>query len=304
MDGLSESPLFAESMDDATRVEPPSMSTGVAKELKFPLPLDEICKHKGQDRALSVSTYEGELTPCHRSEATPSSLCRPFGSPAAAKAPSVSSVATTANGKCQARTAPSPSTPGDEEPVVHGPPSRTQLEVSLQKFRYLGKTKRLAHCPQDILLCWKLCTMIGLEENVPAMFISMLFRTVRLLHRCGYHTHDIVTVGSHAVVYSTGVLQHHSGKMDWSEAAYMVGLQMYIAHSYLMDEHCPLNIWHKFIFAEYCDIKVLNQACIELLRLRRFLLHVPCNEARRVHSELLSAVHAYRMNKNILEIGP
>lgn len=174
------------------------------------------------------------------------------------------------------------------------------LDVSLERFRQVGLGRRQAHCPQDVLLCWKMCALMGLEANVPDVFISMLFRVTKLLHRCGYHTQDIVTMGSHAVIYSVDVLKEHLGNIDWKEAANMVGLQMFIAHAYLMDEHCPLKEWHTHIFAQYCSLSLLTSAILQLMRSRGYKLSISSG-LQRVHKELLAAVATYRWNPRILE---
>lgn len=177
------------------------------------------------------------------------------------------------------------------------------LEVSLERFRYMGVARRQAHCPMDVLLCWKMCVLMGLESNVPDVFILMLFRSTKLLHRCGYHTQDIVTLGSYAVVYAVDVLAQHLGTMDWQEAANMVGLQFFLAHTYLMDEHCPMKTWHKHIFSQYCEMPVLCRAAMQLMRARGWLLRLPESGVQRIQKELLTAVHNYRWNPTILDQG-
>jgi hypothetical protein len=175
-------------------------------------------------------------------------------------------------------------------------------ELSLNRFRDIGLVRRQAHCPQDVLLCWKMCSLMGLDD-VPDIFVVMLFRSTKLLHRCGYHTQDIVTMASYAVVYAVDVLAQHLGTMDWKEAANMFGLQLYLAHAYLMDEHCPLKEWHKHIFSQYCSLAVLSSATMQLMRSRGFKLCLPATGLQHIHRELLLAVHNYRWNPSILDAG-
>jgi hypothetical protein len=146
-----------------------------------------------------------------------------------------------------------------------------------------------------------MCVLMGVESNVPDVFILTLLRSTKLLHRCGYHTHDIVTLGSYAVVYAVDVLAQHLGTMDWQEAANMVGLQFFLAHTYLMDEHCPMKVWHKHIFAQYCDMGVLSRAIIQLMKNRGWLLRLSPDGVQRIQAELLAAVHNYRWNPSILD---
>lgn len=208
-------------------------------------------------------------------------------------------------------------TPGDHTPCPATPASTVgspsacpvegipcnptlNLEVSLNRFREIGINRRQAHCPQDVLLCWKMCSLMGLEDNVPDQFVVMLYRSTKLLHRCGYHTQDIVTMASYAVVYSVDVLAQHLGTMDWKEAANMFGLQLFLAHAYLMDEHCPLKEWHKHLFTQYCCLAVLSSATMQLMRSRGLKLCLP-SQTQHIYRELLLAVHNYRWNPSILD---
>jgi hypothetical protein len=192
----------------------------------------------------------------------------------------------------------SPSTDGPVEGIPVNPSH--SLEVSLNRFRDIGLGRKQAHCPQDVLLCWKMCSLMGLED-VPDLFVVMLYRGTKLLHRCGYHTQDIVTMASYAVVYAVDVLAKHLGTMDWKEAANMFGLQLYLAHAYLMDEHCPLKEWHKHIFSQYCSMPVLATATMQLMRSRGFKLALPAKGVQHIYRELLLAVHNYRWNPSILD---
>ena len=36
-------------------------------------------------------------------------------------------------------------------------------------------------------------------------------------------------------------------------------MQCFLAHSYVVDEPCPLKCWQAYIYANYCSTKVLNQ---------------------------------------------
>jgi hypothetical protein len=222
------------------------------------------------------------------------------------KATAPSSASTTATFPPDEPCPPTPSSAGypsteglrDAEGIPTNP--STSLEVSLNRFREIGLGRKQAHCPQDVLLCWKMCSLMGLED-VPDLFVVMLYRGTKLLHRCGYHTQDIVTMASYAVVYAVDVLAKHLGTMDWKEAANMFGLQLYLAHAYLMDEHCPLKEWHKHIFSQYCSMSVLATATMQLMRSRGFKMALPSQGLQHIYRELLLAVHNYRWNPSILD---
>ena len=60
----------------------------------------------------------------------------------------------------------------------------------------------------------------------------------------------------------------------------MMIILCFTAHSYVLDECCPLKIWHQYLFRKYCDLKTLNDAVIRLLMLLDFKLRVPDRDIR------------------------
>jgi hypothetical protein len=67
--------------------------------------------------------------------------------------------------------------------------------------------------------------------------------------------------------------------MDGQEVANVMVALMFIAHSYIQDETCPLWVWHEHIFQKYCDsIKRLNAVVVRLLEIRRYRLRVDRKE--------------------------
>jgi hypothetical protein len=77
----------------------------------------------------------------------------------------------------------------------------------------------------------------------------------------------------------------------------MVAL-MFIAHSYIQDETCPLWVWHEHIFQKYCDsIKRLNAVVVRLLEIRRYRLRVDRKEMMKRYKFLCgSTSHALLRN--------
>jgi hypothetical protein len=62
--------------------------------------------------------------------------------------------------------------------------------------------------------------------------------------------------------------------MEDNERVSIAVLQVYNAHCYLVDEACPMKYWQQSIYADYCDVRVLNLASLKLLKILKFNLSV------------------------------
>mmetsp|Transcript_95600 Transcript_95600/g.270516 ORF Transcript_95600/g.270516 Transcript_95600/m.270516 type:complete len:289 (+) Transcript_95600:106-972(+) len=102
---------------------------------------------------------------------------------------------------------------------------------------------------------------------------AILARALRFQRSCGYPLEDICVILAHASVYFVDVVKQ-CGKMPDMEAAYIVVVLMYMAHSYVQDENCPLRVWHSYLFRNYCDLHLLNKALVSMMRMRGFILRV------------------------------
>jgi hypothetical protein len=71
--------------------------------------------------------------------------------------------------------------------------------------------------------------------------------------------------------------------MEDNERVSIAVLQCYNAHCYLVDEACPMKYWQQSIYADYCDVRVLNLASLKLLKILKFNLSLSEEE---VNAEL------------------
>merc|ERR1712100_731601 len=85
---------------------------------------------------------------------------------------------------------------------------------------------------------------------------------------------------AHTSVYFTTALRILGSKMDQQEAAHVCALLMYLAHSFVVDETCPMRCWQKHLFRQYCTVKVLNAALFRLFKMRRFVLRITGEEEK------------------------
>jgi len=99
-------------------------------------------------------------------------------------------------------------------------------------------------------------------------FYTNILLAVRLLHLCNYDYADVVLVLAYASVYFRNTFSTIGSEMSATESAHVVVLLIFLAHVFLLDETCPLRIWQKHIFRQYCTIKVLNAALFRVFQMR------------------------------------
>merc|ERR550514_1462392 len=102
--------------------------------------------------------------------------------------------------------------------------------------------------------------------------VKLVLRSMRLMRRCDYNCEDICCIMAHAAVYFGQVFNLCGEEMDANERGNVAVTLLFIAHSFTMDEVCPLKEWHKHLFKKYCTVKVLNAAVFRLLRICQFKL--------------------------------
>jgi len=113
-----------------------------------------------------------------------------------------------------------------------------------------------------------------------------------MLRLCGYPRQDICCVLAHASAYFSAVFESVGVDMDNEEAGNVLVLLMYIAHSYVNDETCPLKLWHKHLFRNYCTVKTLDLAITRLLELRGYMLRLSDRDLARRMDHLAGSLPA------------
>lgn len=125
---------------------------------------------------------------------------------------------------------------------------------------------------RDLLLVETFYELAKLED--PSVeTLKLLLQTVMMLRSCGYDMHDVCICLAHASVYFTDI-QKKCDKMGPGEAGYIIVLLIYLAHSYVLDENCQLRTWHRYLFKNYCSLKILDKALVSMFKLRGYLLRI------------------------------
>ncbi|CAJ1403733.1 unnamed protein product [Effrenium voratum] len=107
------------------------------------------------------------------------------------------------------------------------------------------------------------------------------------MHLCDYHYADVVLTLAYASVYFRSAFTAIGQKMSDYEAAHVCVLLIYLAHSFLLDETCPLRVWQQHIFKKYCNLKVLDAALFRIFKMRGFRLRITEAEEKQALSVLL-----------------
>mmetsp|Transcript_18026 Transcript_18026/g.42130 ORF Transcript_18026/g.42130 Transcript_18026/m.42130 type:complete len:365 (-) Transcript_18026:88-1182(-) len=145
-------------------------------------------------------------------------------------------------------------------------------------------TARYARYPDDIDLVMRFTQVLS-EVSLDAQqkvrhegLYKTVLQGVRLMHLCEYEYPDVVLVLAYASVYWRNAFEVIGHKMSQHEAAHVCVLLIYLAHSFLLDETCPLRCWQKHIFRRYCTLKVLDAALFRLFKMRKFHLIISDEE--------------------------
>merc|ERR1719487_586379 len=148
-----------------------------------------------------------------------------------------------------------------------------KLRSTMYSSLVMVKLAQLAIVPDDVYVCQRFSdgARIGVD-NVACR--KMVMRMIRMLRLCDYDTSLILYVLSTALVHLAKVFRVTDKRMEDNERVSIAVLQCYNAHCYLVDEACPMKYWQQSIYAEYCDVRVLNLASLKLLKILKFNLSV------------------------------
>merc|ERR1719183_426444 len=148
-----------------------------------------------------------------------------------------------------------------------------KLRTTMYSSLVMVKLAQLAIVPDDVYVCQRFADAASIGvDNVACR--QMVMRMIRMLRLCDYDTFLILSVLSTALVHLARVFRVTDKRMEDNERVSIAVLQVYNAHCYLVDEACPMKYWQQSIYADYCDVRVLNLASLKLLKILKFNLSV------------------------------
>lgn len=171
-------------------------------------------------------------------------------------------------------------------------------EISREALRSADDTSRFEHGAADRILVSRFAHIIGASVVSQAgdkdvvkheSLQKKVLQGVKLMHLCDYSYSDVVVTLAYATVYFQSTFAAIGDKMNAYEASHVSVLLIYLAHSFILDETCPLRIWHKHIFKKYCNLKVLDAALFRVFQLRDYKLRITEDQERAALIALLSS---------------
>jgi hypothetical protein len=157
---------------------------------------------------------------------------------------------------------------------------------------------KYAHRVNDVYL---LSSFLDLSKcpDISCEATKLLLRTLKMLRACDFSNEDICSVLAHASKYFKDTYALCGDSMDASEVGNVMALLIFLAHSYVQDETCRLRIWHKYLFAKYCSLEMLNSAVLRLLEIRNYLLRLEEEDLAERYETLLRASTTDRLRGNL-----
>jgi len=148
---------------------------------------------------------------------------------------------------------------------------------------------RFAKYPDDLVLVLRFMdTLEGVATRAKGeTTCKTILQGVRLMHSCKYGYTDIVLTLAYTSIYFRETVDQINQNMCDYEAAHVCALLMFLAHSFILDETCPLKFWQQSIFKHYCNLKILDMALFRLFRLLNFQLRISKEDEQRALSILL-----------------
>mmetsp|Transcript_9331 Transcript_9331/g.16512 ORF Transcript_9331/g.16512 Transcript_9331/m.16512 type:complete len:172 (+) Transcript_9331:56-571(+) len=132
---------------------------------------------------------------------------------------------------------------------------------------------------------------VVVKESCPSVREEQLWKKVmlgiRLMHACRYKYADVVLTLTYASVYMRRALAVQTKILTDSEVANLCVLCMYLAHSFVLDSHTKLQLWHKYVFRSSGEFKKLDAQVFDVFRTLDFKLRVLEDEENQVLRILL-----------------
>jgi hypothetical protein len=120
--------------------------------------------------------------------------------------------------------------------------------------------------------------------------MKLLFKCLKFLRSCQYTSDSICSVLAHASSYFVQWRAEIKVELAEAEAGHILATLMFIAHSHVTDETCPLKHWHAHLFKRYCPLRMLNQAVMQLLQQRDYRLRLEDDDLSARYSALTRAM--------------
>lgn len=151
--------------------------------------------------------------------------------------------------------------------------------------------ERHADCPEDLEVLDIFLRLAKVPDHACSPDLAkLMLKTLQFLHACDYPMEDICCYLAHAAAYFVDAFAVYGQDMDLSEIANVLVLQIFLAHTHVQDEACPLKVWHKHLFKKYCPLSTLNKAVMELMAMRKYSLRIADSDLEQSLAQLKQVI--------------
>lgn len=130
---------------------------------------------------------------------------------------------------------------------------------------------------------------VGSPTYAAGFSVRLVQRCLRLLQASHYSQDDIEVIVAHAICYveKLKVVSRKEGaaNVPIADASYVFCVLVFLAQAHTQDQNRPLKVWHRYLFRNYCELKVLNCAVMGLMEKLGYSLRI---RPRRLQLQLSS----------------
>lgn len=169
--------------------------------------------------------------------------------------------------------------------------NRDKEKIAWNDLKFGSQIKPLvrhAHTVGDVYL---LDAFLELSEvqDLDGGSVKLVLLAIKFLRNCSYSAVDICSILAHASAYFVDVYALCRDVMSPSEVGNVLVTAMFLAHSYIQDETCPLHVWHRYLFKGYCSLKKISEAVMRVMAIRRYVLRLADQDLRARNKRLCDA---------------
>jgi hypothetical protein len=147
---------------------------------------------------------------------------------------------------------------------------------------------KYAHKASDVYLLSRFLDLAEVQD-ISSDSTKLLLRTVKMMRACDFSNEEICSVLAHASKYFMDVYAQCGVGMDANEIGNVMGLLIFLGHSYVLDENCRLKVWHKYLFSKYCELGMLSSAVMRLMEVLNYKLRLEDEDLKHRYTSLLRA---------------
>jgi hypothetical protein len=139
--------------------------------------------------------------------------------------------------------------------------------------------QRYARSDKDIYLANTFLELSSVAD-IDEAGTKLVLLAIKFLRQCSYADIDVISILAHASAYFADVYALCGNAMSPDEVGNVLVTSMFLAHSYVQDETCPLSVWHRHLFKGYCTLREMDDAVLQVMAIRRYVLRLPDDDHR------------------------